>query len=101
MTMKTSLISFAAGLPGNPFTAVAAGTADIAQYFGFALNLSQQIAYLFGEDELFVGEGKEISEEVQIRLIAYLTLVSCLEQLVQQFFSIKYPRQSELISVKK
>lgn len=40
MTMKTSLISFVAGLPGNPFTAVAAGTADIAQYFGFALNLS-------------------------------------------------------------
>lgn len=29
MTTKTSLISFAAGLPGNPFTAVAAGTADI------------------------------------------------------------------------
>lgn len=72
MTMKTSLISFAAGLPGNPFTAVAAGTADIVQYFGFALNLSQQIAYLFGEDELFVGEGKEISEEVQIRIIAYI-----------------------------
>lgn len=40
MTMKRSLISFAAGLPGNPFTAVSAGTADIAQYFGFALNLS-------------------------------------------------------------
>ena len=40
MTMKTSLISFAAGLPGNPFTAVAAGTADIVQYFGFPLNLS-------------------------------------------------------------
>ncbi|ABP92909.1 ABC-type uncharacterized transport system, ATPase component [Streptococcus suis 98HAH33] len=58
MTTKTSLISFAAGLPGNPFTAVAAGTADIAQYFGFALNLSQQIAYLFGEHELFVGEGE-------------------------------------------
>ncbi|MGO0058021.1 hypothetical protein, partial [Streptococcus suis] len=72
MTTKTSLISFAAGLPGNPFTAVAAGTADIAQYFGFALNLSQQIAYLFGEDELFVGEGKEISEEVQFRIIAYI-----------------------------
>lgn len=37
MTTKTSLISFAAGLPGNPFTAVAAGTADIAQYFWFCL----------------------------------------------------------------
>ncbi|MFX4027196.1 hypothetical protein ACJBYX_10230, partial [Streptococcus suis] len=38
MSTKTSLISFAAGLTGNPFTAVAAGTADIDQYFGFALN---------------------------------------------------------------
>lgn len=72
MTTKTSLLSFAAGLPGNPLTAVAAGTADIVQYFGFALNLSQQIAYLFGEDELFVGAGKEISEETQIRVIAYI-----------------------------
>lgn len=72
MTTKTTLLSFAAGLPGNPFTAVAAGTADIVQYFGFALNLSQQIAYLFGEDELFVGAGKEISEETQIRVIAYI-----------------------------
>jgi hypothetical protein len=77
---------------------VAAGTADIVQYFGFALNLSQQILS-FGEDELFVGEGKEISEEVQIRIIAYIGVM--FGALVQQFFSIKYPRQSELISVKK
>ncbi|HEM5092294.1 TPA: hypothetical protein U1333_002289 [Streptococcus suis] len=34
--------------------------------------MSQQIAYLFGEDELFVGEGKEISEEVQSCIIAYI-----------------------------
>ncbi|MDG3131584.1 hypothetical protein MKL26_00915 [Streptococcus suis] len=72
MTTKTTLLAFAAGLPGNPFTAVVAGTADIVQYFGFALNLSQQIAYLFGEDELFVSAGKEISEETQIRVIAYI-----------------------------
>jgi len=68
---KTSVASFATGLPGNPAVMVAAGGADVAQYFGFAINLAQQIAYLFGEDELFDGGG-ELSEAAQIRVIAYL-----------------------------
>lgn len=68
---KTSAVSFATGLPGNPVAMVAAGGADVAQYFGFAINLAQQIAYLFGEDELFDGGG-ELSEAAQIRVIAYL-----------------------------
>jgi hypothetical protein len=70
-TAKTSLTSFAAGLPGNPAVMVAAGGADVAQYFGFAINLAQQIAYLFGEDELFDG-GAHLSEAAQMRVIAYL-----------------------------
>lgn len=68
---KTSLASFATGLPGNPVVMVAAGGADVAQYFGFAINLAQQIAYLFGEDDLFEGGG-ELSEAAQVRVIAYL-----------------------------
>lgn len=68
---KTSLTSFAAGLPGNPVVMVAAGSADVAQYFGFAINLAQQIAYLFGEDDLFDGGG-QLSEAAQVRVIAYL-----------------------------
>ena len=68
---KTSLTSFATGLPGNPVVMVAAGGADVAQYFGFAINLAQQIAYLFGEDDLFDGGG-QLSEAAQIRVIAYL-----------------------------
>lgn len=70
-TAKTSLASFAAGLPGNPAVMLAAGGADVAQYFGFAINLAQQIAYLFGEDDLFDGGG-QLSEAAQIRVIAYL-----------------------------
>ena len=69
---KTSAASFAAGLPGNPVVMVAAGGADVAQYFGFAINLAQQIAYLFGEDELFDDGVGQLSEEAQIRVIAYL-----------------------------
>lgn len=68
---KTSLTSFAAGLPGNPVVMIAAGSADVAQYFGFAINLAQQIAYLFGEDDLFDGGG-QLSEAAQVRVIAYL-----------------------------
>lgn len=68
---KTSMASFATGLPGNPAVMVAAGGADVAQYFGFAINLAQQIAFLFGEDELFNGGG-ELPEAAQIRVIAYL-----------------------------
>ncbi|XVX20380.1 hypothetical protein ACQP1U_00445 [Actinomycetota bacterium] len=69
---KTSAASFATGLPANPVVMLAAGGADVAQYFGFAINMSQQIAYLFGEDDLFDGGGTELSEEAQIRVIAYL-----------------------------
>lgn len=70
-TAKTSMASFATGLPGNRVAMVAAGGADVAQYFGFAINLAQQLAYLFGEDELF-DDGGQLSEAAQIRVIAYL-----------------------------
>jgi len=69
---KTSMASFASGIPGNPVIMVAAGGADLAQYFGFAINLAQQIAYLFGEDELFNEGSGQLSEPAQIRVIAYL-----------------------------
>ena len=74
-TTKTSFTSFVAGLPSNPVTAVVAGGADIVQYMGFALNLAQQIAYLFGEDDLYEGNYKELPEEVQIRVISYLGIM--------------------------
>ena len=70
-TNKTSAVSFATGLPANPFVMVPAAGADVAQYFGFALHMAQQIAYLFGEDELFTNGG-ELTEEAKVRVIAYL-----------------------------
>lgn len=68
---RASAASFATGLPGNPVIAVAAGGLDVAQYFAFAINLSQQLAYLFGEDDLFE-DGGDLSEAAQTRVIAYL-----------------------------
>lgn len=75
VTNKSSVASFVAGIPSNPITAFASGGADIAQYFGFALNLSQQIAYLFGEDNLFDGSDNNLSDEEKIRIIAYLGIM--------------------------
>lgn len=74
-TNKTSVASFVTGLPSNPLTAFASGSADVVQYFGFALNLSQQIAYLFGEEELFSGDYNQLPEEARIRIVAYLGIM--------------------------
>ena len=71
-TTKTAAISFVSGLPSNPVAMVALGGADVAQYFGFAINLAQQLAYLFGEDSLFVDGTSEMPEEAKVRVIAYL-----------------------------
>lgn len=74
-TRNTSLVSFAAGLPSNPLTMFAAGGADIIQNYGFAINLIQQIAYLFGEEKLFT-QNEELSEESKTRIIVYLGVMS-------------------------
>lgn len=81
-TRKTSVASFVAGLPSNVAVVAATTAADVAQYFGFALNMAQKIAYLFGEDQLFDSfdpsadmisrSGQTLPEDAQARIIAYL-----------------------------
>ncbi len=57
-TAKTSMASFIAGIPANPAVMVAAGGIDIA--------------YLFGEDNLFDGDADELSDSAKIRIVAYM-----------------------------
>ena len=81
-TRKTSVASFMTGFASNPIAMFAAGAADIAQFFGFALNMAQKIAYLFGEDQLFnnfnpaddmvKSDGTTLSEDAQVKMISYL-----------------------------
>lgn len=71
-TTKTAIVSFVSGLPSNPVLMVAAGGADVVQYFGFAICLAQRLAYLFGEDDLFADGSTEMSEEAKVRVLAYL-----------------------------
>ncbi|GAB2773360.1 hypothetical protein GCM10027039_38330 [Terrabacter koreensis] len=71
-TVKTSAVSFVTGMPANPALMLPAGAADVASYFGFAINMAQQIAFLFGEDEIFDGGNDQLSEDAKIRIVAYL-----------------------------
>lgn len=72
MTTQTSFASFLTGLPANPVAAIPLAGADVTQFFGFALNMAQQLAYLYGHDDLFDKGQQELSEEAKLRLVVYL-----------------------------
>ena len=69
-TTISSGASFAAGLPGG--VAMAASIpADILQYFGMTIRLAQELAYIYGEEDLF--DGSEIDDSrVRQTLIVYI-----------------------------
>lgn len=52
LTSVSSLASFVAGLPGGLVMTLTVPT-DVMQYFGCTLYLAQELAYLYGEDDLF------------------------------------------------
>ena len=68
-TIKSTAMSFASGLPRG-LALAATIPADTIQYFGMALRLAQEIAYLYGEDDLW-SEGNLIEEKVMNALIIY------------------------------
>ncbi len=68
-TAASSMASFAAGLPGG-FTMAVTIPADILQFYGVALRMAQELAYLYGEPDLWAG-GRPDSEKVTNQLILY------------------------------
>ena len=68
-TLKSTAMSFAAGLPGGVAMA-ATIPADTVQYFAVALRMAQEIAYLYGEEDLW-SEGTLSSDKVMNTLIVY------------------------------
>lgn len=66
----SSAASFAAGLPGG-FTAAAALPADVLQFFGTTIRLAQEIAYLYGADDIRT-DGELDDEKVKNQLILYI-----------------------------
>lgn len=54
-TLTSSSASFAAGLPGG-FAMVGTIPADTAQFFGVTIRLAQELAYLYGHEDLWLAE---------------------------------------------
>ncbi len=68
-TGKSSLMSFAAGIPGG-FAMAATIPADVMQFFGMSLRLAQELSYLYGASDLWQS-GEVDDEKVRNQLILY------------------------------
>lgn len=68
-TSKSSLMSFAAGIPGG-FAMAATIPADVMQFFGMSLRLAQELSYLYGASDLWQS-GEVDDEKVRNQLILY------------------------------
>lgn len=68
-TIMSTGASFAAGLPGG-LAMAAAIPADMLQFYGVALRMAQEIAYLYGESDLWDG-GFLSNDKVTNQLILY------------------------------
>ena len=68
-TLFSTGASFLAGLPGG-LAMAATIPADMAQYYAVALRLAQELAYLYGESDLWAGNQPD-EEKVTNQLILY------------------------------
>lgn len=68
---KSSTASFAAGLASNPLVMAGTFSADLAQYYAFALRMAQQLGYIYGIEDLF-DESGNITENGNDVLMLYL-----------------------------
>ena len=68
-TSESSVASFLAGMPGGLTLGVAVPL-DVAQYFGFALRLAQELSYLYGGEDLW-RNGTLDNAQVNNRLLLY------------------------------
>ena len=68
-TIATSAVSFAMGLPGGP-AALATIPADMLQFYGVALRMAQELAYLYGRQDMWAG-GALDEERAVNHLIIY------------------------------
>lgn len=68
-TGQSSVASFVAGMPGG-LAMAATIPADVMQFFGMALRLAQELAYLYGGGDLWV-DGQIDDEKVKSQLIMY------------------------------
>lgn len=75
-TLKVTTISAAAGLPGG-LAMLATIPADLAQFYGFILRTAQELAYLYGWDELVTEDNPlELDAATESQLILFVGVMS-------------------------
>ena len=73
-TIKVTAISTAAGMPGG-FAMAATIPADLAQFYGFVIRTAQELAYIYGWDEIF-DESSELDANTESQLILFIGVMS-------------------------
>lgn len=73
-TIKVTAISTTAGIPGG-FAMAATIPADLVQFYGFIIRTAQELAYIYGWDELFTEESK-LDAYIESQLILFIGVMS-------------------------
>ncbi len=73
-TLKVTTISTAAGIPGG-IAMAATIPADLAQFYGFVIRVAQELAYLYGWDEIFT-ESSGLDEGTESQLVLFVGVMS-------------------------
>ncbi len=73
-TLKVTAISTAAGIPGG-LAMAATIPADLAQFYGFVIRVSQELAYIYGWDSL-ITETENLDEATEAQLISFIGVMS-------------------------
>lgn len=73
-TIKVTAISTAAGIPGG-LAMAATIPADLAQFYGFVIRIAQELAYIYGWDEMFT-ESSELEVRTESQLILFIGVMS-------------------------
>ena len=73
-TIKVTAISTAAGIPGG-FAMAATIPADLVQFYGFVIRTAQELAYIYGWDEIFT-ESSELDASTESQLILFIGVMS-------------------------
>jgi len=72
--LKVTVISTAAGVPGG-FAMAATIPGDLAQFYGFVIRVSQELAYIYGWDEIFT-DSCNLDEGTESQLILFIGVMS-------------------------
>jgi hypothetical protein len=73
-TIKVTAISTAAGIPGG-FAMAATIPADLAQFYGFVIRTAQELAYIYGWEEIFA-ESSELDASTESQLVLFIGVMS-------------------------